>query len=132
MAYENPWFRDDLAKVCDISCLLKREDWYIFHHCWHLYKNMFLCPATEMPCNGHIEVVAMAWLCCITVNKEIVYLRQWFFASAYSRKKKKEEKKVLKLMKLTLVQKVIYVSQLAIIHSKKALCMGIGNDRKLS
>lgn len=87
---------------------------------------MFLCPATEMPCNGHIKVVAMAWLCCVTVNKEIAYLKQWIFA--YSR----EKKKVLKLMKLTLIQKVIYVSELLIIHSKRALYMGIGNDSKLS
>lgn len=67
--------------------------------------------------------------CCVTVDKEIAYLRQCIFASAYSRKK---EEKIAKPMELTLIQKIIPLIEQPNIHSIKALYMGIGNDSKLS
>jgi len=67
--------------------------------------------------------------CCITVDKEIAYLRQWIFASPYSRKK---EEKTPKLMKLTLIQKVISLSEKLNSHSIKALYMSIWNDSKFT
>lgn len=70
--------------------------------------------------------------CYITVDKEITYLRQWIFASAYSKKKKKKEEKIPNLMKLALIQKVISPNEQLNIHSIKALHTGIGNDSKLS